>query len=98
MIAIIGAYSEHESECKFICHSRSSQLVIFDFEKTRATLIRESPMENVRCLFCLCSNFGGLISAHSHWRSFHSLRFLSLLFSRRVLRHKQDAEIAFLGT
>ena len=46
--------------------------------------------------YCLCSNFGGLINAHSHRRSFYSFRFFSLLFSGWVLRHEQDAEIAFL--
>src|SRR6266508_2948067 len=98
MSAITRAYSEHESERKFICHRGSSQLAIFDFEfeKTWATLIGESPTDNVRRLICLCSNFGGLISAHSHRRSFHSFRFFGFLFNGRVLRHEQDAEIAFL--
>ncbi len=40
MSAITGAYSEHESERKFVCHKDSPSFAMFDFEKIRATLSR----------------------------------------------------------
>ena len=53
MSAITGAYSEHESERKFVCHKDSPSFAILDFEKTRATLIGESPHRECSMPFLL---------------------------------------------